>query len=170
MSSNQDNLDNIRVNEKIRIRQVLLIDENGVKQGIIETREAFRRAQELKLDLVEVSPTSRPPVCRIMNYGKYKYEKKKNQKHTKTSKLHEIHLTPHIEEHDFQVKFRKIKEFIESGDKVQVALKFSGREIVHKDRGLNVMQRVITDLGSIVKVERPPLFEGKQVIMILTKV
>jgi translation initiation factor IF-3 len=165
-----DNLDTVRINERIRIRQVLLIDENGVQQGIVETRDAFQRAQTLGLDLVEVAPNSRPPVCKIMDFGKYKYEKKKKQKHVKTARLHEIRLRPQIEEHDFQVKFRKIKEFLEGGDKVQIALKFSGREIVHKELGRDLMDRIVKELGTAAKVERVPLMEGKQMIMILNGV
>ena len=167
MTTTMDNLDATRINERIRIRQVLLIDEKGEQQGVVETREAFRRAQELGLDLVEVAPNNRPPVCKIMDFGKYKYDKKKKQKHVKASKLHEIRISPSIDIGDLTVKINKIKEFIADGDKVQVNLKFSGREIVHKDLGRQKMQQIIDSLGPIAKVERSPFVEGKHMTMIL---
>lgn len=159
--------DNVRINERIRIRQVRLIDQNGEQKGVVDTYEAQRMAKEVGLDLVEVSPNDRPPVCRIMNFGKYKYEKKKNQKHHKPPQLREIRLGLRIQEHDYAVKLRKIIEFLQDKDRVQIVLMFQGREIVHKEQGQEMIDKIIADTSSAGKVERMPIWEGKKLILLL---
>jgi translation initiation factor IF-3 len=160
------------MNERIRVREVRLIDALGQQVGIVPTDEARRLAHEAGKDLVEVAPDARPPVCKIMDYGKYKYEQKK--KHHTGKKVHharlkEVRLRPKTEEHDFEVKLRHAKDFLDKGDKVQVVLMFRGRELVHKARGEEVLQRFITALADIARVERSGPYEGKRMSILLTR-
>ncbi len=159
------------MNDRIRVREVRLIDALGQQVGIVPTDEARRLAHEAGKDLVEVAPDARPPVCKIMDYGKYKYEQRK--KHTghkpHHARLKEVRLRPKTEEHDFEVKLRHAKDFLDKGDKVQVVLMFRGRELVHKARGEEVLQRFITALADIARVERSGPYEGKRMSILLTR-
>ena len=158
------------MNERIRVREVRLIDAEGRQVGIVPTDEARRMAFEAGKDLVEVAPDARPPVCKIMDYGKYKYEQRKKHTGHKVhhARLKEVRLRPKTEEHDYEVKLRHAKEFLEKGDKVQICLMFRGREIVHKDRGEALLQRFINDLQDLAKVERSGPYEGKRMTVLLT--
>ena len=148
-----------------------LIDENGHMLGVMSRREALNRAVETGLDLVEVSPNAEPPVCKILDYGKFKYEeqKKKNEarKKQKIIEVKEIKLRPSIDDHDYQVKMRSMNKFIEEGDKVKVTMRFRGRELAHQDLGMNVLMRVKEDLDGIAKVEQMPRMEGRQMTMVV---
>jgi translation initiation factor IF-3 len=158
------------MNERIRVREVRLIDAEGRQVGIVVTEEARRMATEAGMDLVEVAPDARPPVCKIMDFGKYKYEQRKKHTGHKVhhARLKEVRLRPKTEEHDYEVKLRHAKEFLSKGDKVQICLMFRGREIVHKDRGEALLQRFITDLADLAKVERSGPYEGKRMTVLLT--
>ncbi len=150
-----------------------MIDQNGKQIGIVPIEEAIRRAEEAELDLVEVAPNSKPPVCKILDFGKYKYELAKKEKETKkkqhTVTTKEVRLRPKIEEHDFMFKSRNARKFLESGDRVKVSLFFRGREMVHKELGFQIMERFRDELTDIAKVERGPKMEGNQIILFLTK-
>lgn len=159
------------MNERIRVREVRLIDAEGRQVGIVPTDEARRMAQESGKDLVEVAPDARPPVCKIMDYGKYKYEQRKKAhsgKKVHHARLKEVRLRPKTEQHDYEVKLRHAKEFLANGDKVQICLMFRGREMVHKDRGEALLQRFINDLQDLAKVERSGPYEGKRMTVLLT--
>lgn len=161
----------LRINTEIRVKEVRVIDETGIQLGIMPTREALRLAEEKELDLVEVAPTAKPPVCRIMDYGRYKYEQSRRErearKKQKVISLKEIRMTPKIEEHDFSVKVRSAEKFLQAGDKVKVAVRFRGREVVHSD----LAKAKLDELAALVKeygtVEREPKIEGRTMIMIL---
>ncbi len=163
--------DGPRVNGDIRSPKVLLIDETGEKQGEMPTHAALEAAQEAGLDLVEVAPGANPPVCKILDYGKLKYEEQKKKavakKRQKTVEVKEIKLRPNIDDHDYQVKARAMKRFFEDGDKVKVTLRFRGREMAHQDRGMDVMTRVRADFDDIAKVEFEPKLEGRQMTMVM---
>lgn len=157
-----------RCNEQIRISPVRLVDEANNALGIVPTDEALRRARESGMDLVEVAPTERPPVCRIMDYGKFKYsQKKKKQKH-REQKLKEIRLHPDVGDNDAKIKMVKALEFLDEGDKVQFTIVFRGRERFHQDLGMNLFRNILEQLKDKVKVERPPMGEGKRLIMVLS--
>ncbi|WP_421792936.1 translation initiation factor IF-3 [Hyphobacterium sp.] len=160
-----------RVNEEIRVARVLLIDEEGEKQGVMPVEAAIEAAQEAGLDLVEVSPNADPPVCKIVDYGKLKYEAQKKRaqarKKQKTQDIKEIKIRPNIDEHDYQVKAKAMTRFFEDGDKVKVTLRFRGREMAHQDRGMDVMNRVRDDFAEVAKVEFAPKLEGRQMVMVL---
>ena len=163
--------DGPRINDDIRVPRVLLIDQNGEKQGIMPTSAAVEAALEAGLDLVEVSPNSDPPVCKILDYGKYKFEeqKKKNaaRKRQKVVEIKEIKLRPNIDIHDYDVKAKAMHGFFEEGDKVKVTLRFRGRELAHPELGMKLLQRVKAEFDPVAKVEYEPRMEGKQMIMIL---
>jgi translation initiation factor IF-3 len=148
-----------------------LIDENGEMVGVLTKSEALQKAQNAGLDLVEVSPNADPPVCKILDYGKYKYEQQKKKaeakKKQKVIEIKEIQLRPGIDENDFQVKLRAIRRFIEEGNKVKVSMRFRGREIAHHELGMQVLERLREELLETVKVENQPKLEGKQMIMVL---
>lgn len=137
--------------------------------GIVKIQEAMIRAKDVGLDLVEVSPQAKPPVCKILDYGKYKYEQeKKSKKKSKKITVKEIKMRPGIEEHDYQVKFKHIQKFLERGDKVKVVIRYRGREIAYKEQGFELFKRVISELGEDnVKLELAPKMEGRQAMMIL---
>ena len=159
------------MNDRIRVREVRLIDAEGRQVGIVVTEEARRMALEAGKDLVEVAPDARPPVCKIMDYGKFKYEQRKKThsgKKVHHAKLKEVRLRPKTEQHDYEVKLRHAKEFLAKGDKVQICLMFRGREMVHKDRGEALLSRFITDLADLAKVERSGPYEGKRMTVLLT--
>ena len=156
----------LRANEQIRVPQVRLIDENNVQVGIVETYEAMRRAREAGMDLVEVAKTEHPPVCRIMDYGKFKYhQKKKVQKHHE-QQLKEVRLRPKTDDNDRSIKLNRALKFLSKGDKVQFTMQFRGRERAHREVGVIILRRVVDELGELVKVERPPGMDGRHMIMI----
>ncbi len=160
-----------RVNRDIRVPRVLLIDENGEKQGEMPVEAALEAAEEAGLDLVEVSPTSQPPVCKILDYGKYKFQEQKKKaeakKNQRTADLKEIKMRPNIDAHDYETKARKIREFFSEGDKVKITLRFRGREMAHQDRGVELLARVKEEFSEIAKVEFEPKLEGRQMIMVM---
>ena len=160
-----------RVNEEIRVPQVQLIDQDGVNRGELPIREALAIAQEAGLDLVEVAPNADPPVCKILDYGKFKYESQKKaaeaRKKQRTIEVKEIKMRPMIDDHDYDVKMRSIRRFFEEGDKVKVTLRFRGREMAHQDLGLRLLDRVRAELSELSKVEQEPKLEGRQMVMVL---
>lgn len=159
---------NLRCNEQIRLSPIRLIDENNEQRGIVPTDEALRRARELGLDLVEVAPTERPPVCRIMDYGKWKYQqKKKHKKPHHEQQLKELRLSPKTDSHDKNIRIERAREFLTHGHKVQFTMIFRGRERFHQDRGHTIMREIVESLGELAKVERPPRMEGRRMIMVL---
>ena len=161
----------LRVNEEIRGREVRVVTSEGEQLGIMLVRDALRLAQERDLDLVEVAPTAKPPVCRIMDYGKFRYEQSKKErearKHQKTTDVKEVRMTPKIEDHDFQVKLKAASKFLKDGDKVKAQVRFRGREIVHADLGRKILTRLATELQDIAAVERDSRLEGRSMVMIL---
>lgn len=163
--------DGPRINDMIRVREVQLIDDSGENRGVVQTREAIEMAQEAGLDLVEVAPNAQPPVCKIMDYGKFKFAEQKKaaeaRRNQKTVEVKEIKLRPGIDDHDYDVKMRAMKRFFEEGDKVKVTLRFRGREMAHIDLGVKVLDRVKTDTVTLAKVEQESRLEGRQMIMIL---
>ena len=164
--------DGPRVNEDIRVPQVRLIDQDGEMQGVLTIRDALARAYGVGLDLLEISPNADPPVVKILDYGKYKYEaqKKKNEarKRQKVIEIKEIKVRPNIDENDYQVKMRAMKSFIEEGDKVKVTLRFRGREMAHQDIGVRVLERIRNELETSTKVEQMPRMENRQMVMVLS--
>ena len=155
------------------MRQVRCIDDEGKQLGVIETADALALAARKGLDLVEIAPNQRPPVARIMDFGKYKYELKKKEQASKKKQhqvqVKEVRVRPKIAEHDVQVKVRKARGFLEHGDKVQVNCLFRGREMVHKDVAQRVLMRVFELLEDVAKIERQPHMDGRRMIMLLTK-
>jgi translation initiation factor IF-3 len=160
------------VNEEIRVPQVRLIDSEGEMIGVLPIREALARAAEAGLDLLEISPNAVPPVCKLTDFGKFKYEqqKKRNEakKKQKVIEIKEIKMRPNIDDHDYGVKMRAMIAFLEEGDKVKVTLRFRGREMAHMDLGAKVLERVRTELDEKAKVEQMPRVEGRQMVMVLT--
>ncbi|MDR0703602.1 MAG: translation initiation factor IF-3 [Planctomycetaceae bacterium] len=158
-----------RVNESIRISQVRVISAEGAQLGILNTSEALALARQAGLDLVEVASDSKPPVCRIMDYGKFRYQQKKRQtkQHTHQSKLKEVRLRPKTGEHDITVKINKAREFLNNKDKVQITVSFKGRELAHIDEGEKVLKHLIAELDDISKIEAPPKRAEKRIICTL---
>ena len=160
-----------RFNEFITVPKVRVIDENGENLGVMYTREAMEQANGIGLDLVEVSPNADPPVAKFLDVGKFKYETQKKanlaRKSQKTQEIKEIKMRPNIDDHDYDVKMRKIVEFIEEGDKVKCTLRFRGRELAHGQLGMQVLQRVQADVAEIAKVEQFPRMEGRQMLMVI---
>jgi translation initiation factor IF-3 len=160
------------VNEDIRSPQVRLIDQDGEMQGVMTAREAVQRAFSVGLDLLEISPNADPPVVKILDFGKYKYEqqKKKNEarKKQKVIEIKEIKVRPNIDENDYQVKMRAMKSFIEEGDKVKVTLRFRGREMAHQEIGVRVLERIRSEMDPLTKVEQMPRMENRQMVMVLS--
>ncbi|MFG0248457.1 MAG: translation initiation factor IF-3 [Phycisphaeraceae bacterium JB051] len=161
----------LRVNDYIRTPTVFLVDENNEKIGVVNTDVAKNRARDAGLDLVEVAPQAQPPVCRIMDYGKWKYQQsKKEQKaksHSKASELKEVRLRPKIDPHDLEIKTNKATQFLQAGNKVQFTMLFRGREMAHQDLGMKTMQGIIELLSPISKVETPARMAGRRMTMIL---
>jgi len=160
-----------RYNEFIQSQKVRVIDENGENLGVMFTREAMEQAAEVGLDLVEISPNADPPVAKFLDIGRYKYEaqKKANEqrKKQKTQEIKEIKMRPNIDDHDYDVKMRKVVEFLEEGDKVKVTMRFRGREMAHGQLGMAVLTRVQEQTAGIAKVEAHPRMEGRQMLMVL---
>ena len=163
--------DGPRINEEIRVREVQLIDQTGHNHGPTEIQIAMERAQEAGLDLVEIAPNSVPPVAKILDYGKYKFQAQKKaaeaRKKQKVVEVKEIKLRPMIDDHDYDVKMRSMQRFFEEGDKVKITLRFRGREMAHQELGYKLLQRVKDDTSKLAKVEQEPRFEGRQVVMVL---
>lgn len=164
--------ENLRVNEEIRAKEVRLTSAAGEQLGIMLLRDALRLAGERQLDLVEVAPMAKPPVCRIMDFGRFRYEQQKRDKEARKKQkvvtVKEVKLRPNIEEHDYNVKFKNALRFLEDGDKVKVTIMFRGRELSHPELGREILQRMAAELKHLVTVEREPKLEGKNMIMILS--
>lgn len=160
------------INEEIRVKEVRLIGADGEQLGITPIREALQIAQDANLDLVNVAPTAKPPVCRIMDYGKFRYETQKKEKEARKNQkivdIKEIRLSATIDEHDFQTKLRNAVKFLGDGDKVKASVRFRGREIAHSEIGRRVLERLATETADISSQERAPKLEGRSMIMILT--
>jgi len=163
--------DGPRINEEIRVREVHLIDKDGANLGTVAIADALAKAQEANLDLVEISPNAAPPICKLLDYGKYKYQEQKKQaearKKQKVVEVKEIKFRPMIDDHDYQVKMRSMERFFEEGDKVKVTLRFRGREMAHQELGTRLLNRVKDDTGKLAKVESEPRVEGRQMVMVL---
>ena len=163
--------DGPRVNEEIRNREVQLIDQGGTNHGTVPIQTALEKAAEAGLDLVEISPNASPPVCKLLDYGKYKFQAQKKaaeaRKKQKVVEVKEIKLRPMIDDHDYDVKMRAMKRFFEEGDKVKVTLRFRGREMAHQELGTKLLDRVKDDLGPLAKVEMDARLEGRQMVMVL---
>jgi translation initiation factor IF-3 len=164
--------ESLRINEEIRIREVRVTGATGEQLGIMLTRDALRLAEEQHLDLVEVAPKARPPVCRIMDFGKYRYEQQKRDKEARKKQkvvtIKEVKLRPNIEQHDFDVKLKNAQRFIEEGNKVKVTVMFRGRELSHPELGNVILDKMAAALGDTVNVERTAKLEGKNMTMILS--
>jgi translation initiation factor IF-3 len=162
-----------RINEQIRVSPVRVISEDGQQLGVIPTDQALGRAREVGLDLVEVAPTERPPVCRIMDFGKYKYEEKKKEQASRRKQhqvqIKELRVRPATGDHDLEVKVKKAQDFLAEGDKVLVCCLFRGRQMAHKEVGEQVIQEVVKRLADIAKVEAPLRMEGKRMVLLLSK-
>ena len=162
----------IRKHDRIRVSPVRLIGRDGGQIGIVPIQEALNRAREMELDLVEISPTSNPPVCRIMDYGKYKYELAKKDKVAKqkahTFQLKEMRYRPKIDEHDYQFKMRHVREFLESGSKVRTFVMFRGREMTRIEFGKKILERLQEDLADVASIDSPPKMEGRTMSMVMT--
>jgi translation initiation factor IF-3 len=160
------------MNERIRAREIRVIDEDGAQLGIMTPRDALAIARERGIDLIEVAPQAQPPVCRIMDYGKYKYDQAKKEKDAakkhKQSELKGIQMFPNIEDHDFDVKVRSAIKFLEEGDKVKVTIRFKGRQITHPEFGRQQLDKIIQMAGQVGQVEKPPAMEGRMMTMILS--
>jgi translation initiation factor IF-3 len=160
-----------RVNYRIDAREVRLIDAQGNMIGVVATRDALARAEEAGLDLVEIAATATPPVCKILDYGKFKYEAQKKanaaRKKQRVIEVKEIKMRPGIDDNDYNIKMRKVREFLDEGDKVKVTMRFRGREMAHTELGMKLLDRVKVDTGEIAKVELEPKLEGRQMIMVL---
>ena len=158
----------LRINHQIRARQVRLVSETAEQLGIVDLAKALQMARESNLDLVEVAPEGVPPVCRIMNYGKFRYAQRKKEKEAskkqRVIRVKEIKMRPKIDEHDFQTKMRMAWNFFEHGDKVKLTLQFRGREMSHKDLGRQLMERIVSDLSEFAELEAPPKDEGMQIV------
>ena len=160
-----------RANGAINVPEVQLIDEKGENRGVVPIEEAREVAREAGLDLVEISPTARPPICKVLDFGKFKYQAQKKateiRKKQKTIEVKEIKMRPNIDTHDYEVKMRNMRRFFDKGDKVKFTIRFRGREMAHKELGRELLERVIEDAADLAKVELMPKLEGRQMIMIL---
>ena len=163
--------DGPRINRDIKVREVQLIDTDGQNKGVIEISEALRMAEEAMLDLVEIVPNANPPVCKILDYGKFRFLEQKKaaeaRKRQKIVELKEIKLSPGIDDHDYETKMKAVRRFFEEGDKVKLTLRFRGREMAHQDIGFRLLERVKAETLTIAKVEAEPSMEGRQMIMVL---
>jgi len=160
-----------KFDDLIQADKVRVIDENGENLGVMYTREAIEQANELGLNLVEVSPGADPPVCKFLDVGKHRYEAQKKanaaRKTQKTQQIKEIKMRPNIDDHDYDVKMRSVTKFLEEGDKVKMTLRFRGREMAHQELGMNLLNRVRDDTAEIAKIEAYPRLEGRQMLMVL---
>ncbi|MBX2853846.1 MAG: translation initiation factor IF-3 [Rhodobacteraceae bacterium] len=160
-----------RVNRMIRVPEIRLIDHDGENRGVVDPRDAMDMAMDVGLDLVEISPNASPPVCKIMDFGKFKYEQQKKaaeaKKKQKIIEVKEVKLRPNIDDHDYDVKLRSMRKFLDEGDKVKVTLRFRGREMAHQNLGRDLLERVRNDVEDLGKVESMPRVENRQMIMIV---
>jgi translation initiation factor IF-3 len=160
-----------RINDKIEAREVRLVGEDGEMIGVVGIRDAIYRAEAAGMDLVEVSPTASPPVCKILDYGKFKYDAQKRanaaRKKQRVIEVKEIKMRPNIDDHDYTTKMKKVHSFLEEGDKVKVTMRFRGRELAHQDIAMRVLNRVRDEVGQAAKIEQFPRMEGRQMIMIM---
>lgn len=159
------------INEQIRDKEVRLIGEDGEQLGVLSAKDAQKLAREANLDLVKISPNAKPPVCKIIDYGKFRYEQTKREKENKKKQnivtLKEVRLSPNIEEHDIETKMKNARKFLESGDKVKVSVRFRGRELAHTAIGRVILLDFAKDLAEISDIEKQPLMEGKSMVMFL---
>lgn len=164
--------DGPRINDEIKAQQVRVVGADGEMLGVLSVSEGVKLAEEAGLDLVEVSPNAEPPVCKILDYGKYKYEQQKKaseaRKKQKVVDVKEVKIRPGIEDHDYKVKMRSARKFLENGDKVKVTMRFRGREMAHQNIGMDLLKRMIEELSDIGKVDLEPKMEGRQIIMVLS--
>jgi len=162
----------LRVNERIRASQIRVIAEDGAQLGVMQPLDALRVARERGYDLVEVSPTANPPVCRFLDFNKFRYEMARREREARKkhhiAKLKEVKFKPHIDRHDYQVKLNQLKRFLARGDKAKVTMVFRGREMTHTDVGRQVLKRLVTDLTAVGRVERDPMLEGRFMTMIFS--
>ncbi|MEL6792247.1 MAG: translation initiation factor IF-3 [Pseudomonadota bacterium] len=160
-----------RVNQMIRSPEIRLIDENGDNHGTVTPAHAISMAEEVGLDVVEISPNANPPVCKIMDFGKFKYESQKKaaeaKKKQKIIEVKEVKFRPNIDTHDYDVKMRNVNRFLEAGDKVKVTLRFRGREMAHQELGRDLLKKIAEDIEDVAKVESMPKMEGRQMIMVV---
>ncbi|WP_370212238.1 translation initiation factor IF-3 [Roseovarius sp.] len=160
-----------RINDRIRADEIRLIGADGENVGVVTPTRAMEMAEEAGLDLVEISPNANPPVCKIMDFGKYKYEQQQREsearKKQKVIEVKEIKFRPNTDTHDYEVKMRSVMKFLENGDKVKITMRFRGREMAHQDLGRQLLQRVSGDIEGVGKVENMPKMEGRQMIMII---
>lgn len=167
-------VDEFRINNQIDGREVRLIDAQGQMIGVVPLREARSRAEEAGLDLVEVSPTATPPVCKILDYGKFKYESQKKanaaRKKQKVIEVKEIKMRPGIDDNDYVIKMKKVREFIDEGDKVKVTMRFRGREMAHQHLAMDILNRVKEQMADVAKVEQFPKLEGRQMVMVMAPI
>jgi translation initiation factor IF-3 len=165
------NAEEFRINNEIDSREIRLIAENGDMIGVVALRDALMRAEDAGLDLVEVSPTARPPVCKILDYGKFKYESQKKanaeRKKQKVIELKEIKMRPSIDDNDYGIKMKKVREFLDEGDKVKVTMRFRGREMAHQHLAMDLLNKVREQMVDVAKVEQMPKLEGRQMIMVM---
>ena len=163
-----------RINHRIRVPEVRVIDADGSMLGVLKTHEALQKAKDQGLDLVEINPKAQPPVCKILDYGKFKYEDQKRKaearKKQKTIDVKEIKMRPGIDQHDYDVKMRSMRRFLDEGDKVKVTLRFRGREMAHQELGLRVLHRVRDDIEELGKIEQLPKMEGRQMTMVVAPI
>lgn len=166
--------DGPRINEDIRVKEVRLIDGDGENRGVVSIREALAIAAEYGLDLIEISPQAVPPVCKVLDYGKYKYEvqKRKNEakKNQKVVEIKELKLRPMIDTHDYEVKVKQAKKFLKEGNKVKFTMRYKGRELSANDLGKAILDRLLEDLDGLCKVDSAPKLEGKQMMMVVSPV
>lgn len=158
---------NLRYNEQIRISPVRVINENNEQLGVMDNREALRLAREAGLDLVEVAPNERPPVCRIMDYGRFKYHQKKNVRKHHEQQLKELRIRPKTDDHDRAIRIQQAIRFLKQGDKVQFKMMFRGRERAHREIGVGIFHGILQQIGDLARVERPPVMDGRDMVMVL---
>jgi translation initiation factor IF-3 len=160
-----------RINRMIEAHEVRLVDANGGMVGVVPIREALERADEAGLDLVEVSPTASPPVCKILDYGKFKYESQKKaaqaRKRQRVIEVKEIKMRPGIDDNDYGIKMKKVREFLDEGDKVKVTMRFRGREMAHQEIAVGILNKVREQMADLAKVEQFPKLEGRQMVMVM---
>ena len=163
--------DEHRINDRIEAREVRLVAQDGEMMGVVALTDALDRADEVGLDLVEISPNATPPVCKILDYGKFKYEAQKKanaaRKKQKVIEVKEIKMRPSIDQHDYGIKMRKVRGFLDEGDKVKVTMRFRGREMAHQHLAINILEKVREEMGDLAKVEQFPKLEGRQMIMVM---
>ena len=163
-----------RVNDRIRAQEIRLIGADGEQIGVVSPRRGLEMAEDAGLDLVEISPNASPPVCKIMDFGKFKYEQQKREsearKKQKTIEVKEVKFRPNTDTHDYDVKMRNVTKFLEGGDKVKITLRFRGREMAHQDLGRNLLERVAGDMEGLGKIDNMPKVEGRQMVMMISPV